>query len=157
MVSRTRLQNGDASYSYKMSGWAGRGAVWRMGDVSRMRRGPSLRKYLFVFVASDSSKKKVSMLHPRTKTDVARRTARAAEDLRTDGRSEDRVSVSGLGSGMIKSSGTVTFGVVLRLVGGAVVAVEGLILLKRSSKNPMANALLVDLLDRLPRANDWWC
>lgn len=66
---------------------------------------------------------------------MASRTARATEDLRADGRSEVRVSVSGLGSGMMKPAGTVTFGVFLVLV-----VVEGMVL-NRSSKNPMCKAL----------------
>mmetsp|Transcript_25417 Transcript_25417/g.45955 ORF Transcript_25417/g.45955 Transcript_25417/m.45955 type:complete len:85 (+) Transcript_25417:808-1062(+) len=50
------------------------------------------------------------MFHPSTKHDVARRTASAALDFNTDGRSEVRVSVNGRGSGMVKSEGMVTVG-----------------------------------------------
>lgn len=78
------------------------------------------------------------MFHPSTKHDVARRTASAALDFNTDGRSEVRVSVNGRGSGMVKSEGMVTVGYDFFFVVGEEEEEEadG----KRSSKNPIDRA-----------------
>jgi hypothetical protein len=122
MVSRTRLQYGEASYSYKIKGLAGRGASWRTELESRMRKGPRLRAYF----PSSPFAKIVSIYQPNTSTPTARRTARAAVLLRTLGGSSLRVRVKGLGSGNLKSAGTCTFGV----------DKVGIVLVRRSSKKP---------------------
>ena len=106
MISRTLLAKGDAAYSYRISGCSGLGASCNTELESRMRNGPSARAYL----PSSSGAKMVSIFHPKTNAPVASRTAKAAELFKTLGRSEERVRVRGLGSGITKSFGTSTFG-----------------------------------------------
>jgi len=123
-----------------MSGFAGLGASARTLDESRILNGPNFREYFLGISSESSSWKNESIFHPSTKQEVARRTTKAAEDFRTEGRSEDLVKVRGFGSGITKPSGICTFGLALVLSAPVFMA-------NRSSKNPICINVLVDDLD----------
>eukprot|EP00977_Amphora_coffeiformis_P018614 scaffold6610_cov163-Amphora_coffeaeformis.AAC.8 len=109
MVSRTRLQNGEASYSYNTrhgsSGVERLATFWRTLLESRTRKGPNERAYL-----PSSGANIVSIFHPKTKMPVARRNAKATLDLSRSGSVSVLVTVRGRASGATKSLGADTFG-----------------------------------------------
>jgi len=107
IISLTRRQNGDASYSYNISGTAGLGASPKTVLVSRIEKGPSFNAY---FPLSGFANQ-VSIFQPNTNTPVPKRDASAKAPENKLGSEERRVIVRGLGSGAMKSGGFDTLGV----------------------------------------------
>lgn len=112
-----------------MRGWVGLGALASTELESRMLSGPRESAYLDLLFSSlpSLSKNKESIFHPSTNALVPSRTASAMDDFKRDGTSDDRVMVSGRGSGISKLGGSSTLG--LFVVGLFACG-------KRSFKNP---------------------